>query len=468
MTKKSRAILFSICAFLFILTAVGAIFYSQGYRFDFEKKKTTQTGAFYFKIMPRGAQIYFDGQLKKKTDFFFGAALIDNLLPKKYKVEIKKEGYHPWEKTLEIKEKQVTEAKNIVLIPESPNFFILAKEVKDYFVSPDEKKIVLKEIRKTGEKAGEKTGWELKLYDLKNNIKSHLIKSGDIAKKEVELFDLTFSPDSKKILLKVGLGEELKYFLLDLDKTPALLISLDFLGKDLENVSFNPRDPQKLFFLKAGELNEADLIKKELSPTPLENIFTWTILNDNIYYLDKSGYLFKTDFSFGPRDKINTASFPLKEEIKYEIKAFSNFIFLRENEGLYLFNKEGGNFEKFFEKIKGLKISPDSDKIVYFSDFEIWILFLKEQYNQPQKLAGEKLFIARFSEKIDEISWFNSHYLVFNSGNKIKITEIDDRDRINIVDLAEFKKPKIFFNQTDKKLYLFSEGNLFSSGKLLP
>jgi hypothetical protein len=44
--------------------------------------------------------------------------------------------------------------------------------------------------------------------------------------------------------------------------------------------------------------------------------------------------------------------------------------------------------------------------------------------------------------------------------------EIDERDKINIYDLAEFKEPKIFFN--DKKLYLLSEENLYASEPLTP
>jgi len=83
MTKKTRTILFLICLFLFLLIAPSAIFYSQGYRFDFDSKKITQTGGLFLKVFPKSAEIYLDGKLKKKTDFFFGSILIENLLPKK-------------------------------------------------------------------------------------------------------------------------------------------------------------------------------------------------------------------------------------------------------------------------------------------------------------------------------------------------------------------------------------------------
>jgi hypothetical protein len=126
------------------------------------------------------------------------------------------------------------------------------------------------------------------------------------------------------------------------------------------------------------------------------------------------------------------------------------------------------SFEKFFEGVSILEDSPDLKKLVYASDYEIWILFLKDTLEQPQRKAGEKLFIARLSEKIGNCYWLNNNYLVFNSGNKIKISETDDRNKTNVTDIAELKNPEIFWNKIEKRLYVLSEGNLFRSEVLLP
>ena len=423
MTKKTRTILFLIFLFLFLGIAPAAIFYSQGYRFDIDSKKITQTGGLFLKVEPKQAEIYVDGKLTKKTDFFFGSAFIENLLPKKYTIEVKKEGFYLWEKNLEIREKEVVEAKNIVLFPKNLNFNLLTKGVEDFWFSPDGKKIILKE-------SSEK-GWALKLYDAEKNIKSHLIEETDVYQKGADLMGLTFSEDSKEIYLDVGMKEQEKTFALKLDKLPPVL---------------NEKIPTENI--------------------PIENIIIYKKINGDIYYLDNLGFLFKTDSSFGPRLKINEKPFPVKEETEYEIYVFSDFVFLRENDTLYLFSPESKSFEKFFEGINALKISPDNKKLVYLSDSEIWTLFLKEKYDQPTKKAGEKLFLLRLSEKIRDCFWLNPDYLIFNSGNRVKIAEIDDRDRINIIDLVDFNNPKIFWDQANKKLYLLSEGNLFVSEKL--
>jgi len=291
MQQRTRKILFLICFCLFLSITPIAVFYSQGYRIDWETKKISLTGGLFLKIWPKQANIYLDSKFKKKTDFFFGSALIENLLPKKHKVLVKKEGFYPWEKTLEIKEKTVTTAENIILIPQKPNFTISTQDAEGFWFSPEEKE---------------------------------------------------------------------------------------------------------------------------------------------------------------------------------EPLALENFIFLKEGKALCLFNESSGVFEKFFEPIKDFKLSPDSKKLVYFSDYEIWILFLKEVKNPSSRRAGEKLFLLRLSEKIRDVSWLNSDYLIFTVSNKIKVSEIDTRDRINIVDLAEFENPEIFFNEKDKKLYILSNGNLYQSQALLP
>jgi len=453
MTYRTRTILFLSLLILFLIAATLTVFYSMGWRFDWKTRKITQPGIFYFKIWPRSVEVYLDGELRDKTDFFFSSILIENLLSKEYEVEIKKEGFHAWKKTLEIKKGEVTETKNIVLIPENPNFTIITNKVNDFFFSPDGEKIILKE------------GSSLKLFETDKNVKSHLIDEDDISEDKVEFFDLKFSTDSSKVLLELGIKEKINYYLLEIDESPAVLSSLDFLNSP-EKVYFFPKDSQKLFVFKEKELSEVNLSTKEISSPILENIITFTISYNDVYYLNTSGFVFKNKLSFNQEEKLNIIPFSIKEETEYEIVVLNSYIFLQEDNVLYVYDKDKKSFEKFFESIKDFKSSPDLQKMVYFNDYEIWVLFLEKKYDQPQKENGEKLFITRFSKKIDNLFWYTGHYLIFNVGDKIKVVEIDDRDKINVVDLAEFKDPKIFWS--NKKLYVLSEESLYVSEELTP
>lgn len=490
MTKKTRTTLFLILLSCFLVIAPSIIFYSWGYRIDFETRRIAKTGAFYFKVWPKSAQIYLipvnnkglaekENEIVKKTDFFFGAVLVQNLLPKKYEIEIRKNGYLAWKKTLEIKENQVTEAKNIILMPEDIGINLLNRNVDDFFSSADGKILILKE-----EDASNTLSWALKILEPENNIKSPLIESKDISKNgEVLILDLKFSSDQKKILLKTNSEGIQKYYLFDLNTTPAKTISLDFLGKEEMEVFFHPQDSQKLFVLKKGVISEADLSQNKLSLGLLENVKSFKTTNDNFYYLDNSGLLFKNDYSFSRQEKINSFPFSLEKNknyneqeaqyigqltARYKIDILSDSIFLEDGQKLFMFNPDSGSFESLLETKKEPKISPDLKKVLYYSDYEIWLFYLKQELGQPSKEADQRIFIARFSEKIDEVFFLTNHYLIFSSGDKIKVAEIDDRDVINIVDLADIKSPKIFWSQTFKKLFILSNGSFYNSKVLVP
>lgn len=452
MTRKTRTILFFVCLFLFLLIAPSVVFYSQGYRFDFENKKISQTGGLFLKVLPKSVEIYLNDKPRKKTDFFFGSALIENLLPKKYKVLVRKDGYQSWEKNLEIKAREVTEAKNIILLPENPNLQILGKSVEDFFFSPSERSVILK-------KGGE-NGWYLTIFDLEKNVESILIEEKRLSKKPIKFLDLKWSFDSKKILLETLLDKEKKYFILEINETtPSLPIIVDL--SDAEKVSFDYKNYQKLFFLKNGQLFEIDYKTKTISEPIINNLITYEILNDNIFYLDSSGFLFSFNLLNNNQEKINSNPFPIKEGRNYKIFIKLPEIFLKEDNSLYRLNLETKGFEKLFEPLVELKFSDDSNKMIFFNDYEIWVRYLKDILEQPFKKAGDQQLIARFSEKIENCFWLNNYYLIFNVGEKIKIAEIDERDKIQIWDLINFKNPNIYFNKRNKSLYLTSEENFY-------
>ena len=238
-TKKSRTVIFITFMVLFVLAAPAVILYSEGYRVDFVSKKVTQTGAFYLKGAPR-AEVYLNGEFQDNTSLLGNSILIKNLLPRSYEVELKKDGYHSWKKTLAVKKKEVTKAGGVILFPLKPNFTII-----------------------------------------------------------------------------------------------------------------NQKFPQT----------------------------------------------------------VNSAT------------------------------------------------SSDKKMTVGKKEHEIWVYSVKDQ---------EKIFLTRFSEDIGDIFWLTNNYLIFNVGNKIKIAETDDRDKLNIIDLAEFADPKISWNQNSRKLYVSSGGKVYLIENLLP
>lgn len=78
--------------------------YARGYRFSFKQKSFTSTGIIAATSQPKAAKVYINGELKGVTDNTF------ILPPDTYKIEIKKDGYVDWKKTLVLKGELVVSA----------------------------------------------------------------------------------------------------------------------------------------------------------------------------------------------------------------------------------------------------------------------------------------------------------------------------------------------------------------------
>ncbi|MCA9371712.1 PEGA domain-containing protein [Candidatus Woesebacteria bacterium] len=85
-----------ILLILFICVALVVIAFARGYRWDFKEHNLTSTGIIYVNSFPTAAKVYLNGDLKGVTD--------SNLtLPYgTYTVEVQKEGYSSWKKTVSL------------------------------------------------------------------------------------------------------------------------------------------------------------------------------------------------------------------------------------------------------------------------------------------------------------------------------------------------------------------------------
>jgi len=87
----------------FFLAVPIVIYYAIGYSFDFEQWKLIKTGILLIYTNPNGVQIFIDGNQKNASP-----ARIRFLLPKTYNLELKKDGYISWKKSVTVSAQQIT------------------------------------------------------------------------------------------------------------------------------------------------------------------------------------------------------------------------------------------------------------------------------------------------------------------------------------------------------------------------
>src|SRR3990170_3558809 len=99
-----RLLIYIATVVILVIGTATAIQFAKGYRPDLKSREIRGTGLLVTNSIPIGAQVFLNGKLTTATND------TTNLPPGEYEVEIKKDGYISWKKTLKIEEELVTQA----------------------------------------------------------------------------------------------------------------------------------------------------------------------------------------------------------------------------------------------------------------------------------------------------------------------------------------------------------------------
>ena len=459
MTKKIRLIILLVCVASFFIIAPYIVMYSMGYKLDFETWEVTATGGIYVRTYPQADEITFDSKIVKKPSMFGNSVFVQDLLPRQHSVSIKKAGYFDYSKTLEVKEKEVTKIENIVLFKNNTAFDNLLSNVESFSVSPD-KKNILAEITNT-------KSLNFVYFGVSSPTNQ---KKYSLALPYTTVLDVIWSNDSNKALIKTySTANGTSYYLFDFSKETQSATPLSYLDATSKEVSFNPQDSSQILYMKNKTLYSV----KNKTTTITKNCITYKIVDGNILWMSSDGLLSKSDTSGKLIEEMTKEPIILSADENYKIETISGKTLLTSNNALYLYNPEMEAFDNFDIKINNYKLlqSPDGKNMVYYNGSDIYLY----TFDETSKENNIKLFSANNWETISNCFWLNNEYVIFESGNKIIISEIDYRGNINMAYLpqnyepsTDSTNPKISFNSENNKVYVLTGGILYSSEKLTP
>lgn len=125
MTLNFRRFLFVLFVIIFALAGIVIVYYTKGYRIDFSNFSVVKTGGVYIEANVSGFQINLGDEIyQDQSNIFKKSTLISNVIPKKYALVIKKDGYYDYEKNIEVLPSQVVRLLNVLLVPKEiqPSF----------------------------------------------------------------------------------------------------------------------------------------------------------------------------------------------------------------------------------------------------------------------------------------------------------------------------------------------------------
>ncbi|BFT94923.1 MAG: hypothetical protein MNSN_07870 [Minisyncoccus archaeiphilus] len=450
MNKTVQLVFVSLLSFSFVIVTIFVLLSAQGYNFDLNKRKIIETGGIYVKTAQPGAAVFIDGKYADITNSFTRDLLVQKLLPGSHNIKISREGYFIWEKDLSVDEKMVTKAQNIILFPQDISFNPLMSDIEEVFEIGNNVFLI------------QSTDGRLVWFDSAKDFRKDVLSAKEF-KAIKGIKKIEFSPDKQKALISAKDG---KYYLLSLDVNSGNLQLIEGLDKNISYPEFNGNS--NIYHMSKGYLYSLNLINKKKELVKEEQVQGFALHGDGLYTLE-AGLLIRMNVYIKTKEILTKAVFDFKKGSDYKLHIIEGRIFLIEDGRVfYYYNNEAKGFEKVIESTKEVRYRSWSDKVVFVTGNEIWLMLLKDFESPFFRKADSFIFLSRFSEKIDDIAWIDDDYFAVIIGGKIRISEIDIRDRINFFELGEENHLKVWFSKDEKALLVLIGGNLSKSTKILP
>lgn len=418
MPNRTRLFLFYTFVFLFLAAGTTILLYSYGWRVDFETGKVQKIGAIYIKGNVKDLTIKINNKIyPDDSSILKSGTLVSNLLPKTYKVEISKQGYLPYDKTVTVHPSRVEELLNIQLIPE-------------------------------------------------------VFQSEDLAKvKGTKFIDATDSSD-QIILQDTKSGT---YYLYDRSRASSTVnlnvaVSNVRRSQKIKRIMFVPFKPTQFIIEDATGFKLFDSERHTIEQLLKGTFITWTKKDSTILAAEATKSHTQSIFAFNLIFRTKTQLDDVNKQLPattfisaLDMIGNSNTIAFEDVENnLYISTAKDGTIRRVAENIKNFTFSPDGKKIAYLSNTgDLSILFIEEFNGDIRKKEGDVIHIELpKKEQIEKIQWYeDSYHLFIKYPGYLSLTELDDRKPLNVFPILEhFDDYR--YDQGEKSVIYTTEGFL--------
>ncbi len=456
---------------LFLVTTAAVLFFTFGYRFNFERGIFIYTGSVTIKSNPRAVQILLDGVTvpNGNLNIINQSIHVAGIQPGEHFLRVEADGFIPWEKKITVESGISTEFWNIILPRKEYKQSVLSSDAyAKAFVSPSEGSVFL-----TGEKDGKSF---IKTVD-KTSHESALIFESERYTFPIDTSEnIEISWSDKRHILVPALSKD----------TPTILIinTLTQEVTDLMEIApipapsfarFHPTDEGAFFVL--SDSSNLFLIRPEEEDAEkratllASGISAYDLSPKYLYTLEKeSGIVYRS--AFGNEDEFSqdpvTLPLPAIQDAKsplltvYDEKRIA--VYDPSGEGV-LYNDSGErnpDIVSLGSNIEGVQFSNDGKKLLFFSDTDAKVLLTRDWEVQPARKTGDIIQVARFSSPLSSAQWTEDYeHIIFGIDKEVKIAELDSRDRRQIETLFALpdsrKLIQVLPSFEDNKIYLLTK-----------
>lgn len=445
--QRIRPFLFWLFVGAFFAIASGVLFYTFGYRFNFERGIFIYTGSITIKSSPETVDIRIDNTLipPQRLGILNNSIHIGGLAPGEHFIEVSAPGYLPWVKKTTVQSGLSTEFWNVLLVKEKTDPEKIAGTAFAEKIFPAPTAGLLAVVKK---KEGALT---VDILDMNADTPENeqIFSLADASLPTESEDNVEWSQDGKTLLIPVEQSGERLYFIVDrATKQATPLPTLAQSTKPLHSPRLDTTTQGLLFYLENTALYRIDIENPLAAPLLVtENVKSYNLAGRNIYYLNSGNgivYQIPANRNLAQPTQITLTPIALAPGSSYSLVVYDETrLTLREKETgkLWVYNKVDSS-EVILRPvagsgIQGVQFSDDGKKLLFFTDNEISVYFARDWEAQPVRERDSVMQIARFSNTAKNIQWTRDYeHILFTLGDSAKIIELDNRDRRNIADVA--------------------------------
>lgn len=372
-------LVFFIAAF-FILAPI-IIFYTAGYRFDWNNYEIKKTGVISVDVIPNSSKVFVDGvKIDRGLPF-----RLSNRAPGTYHLRISKKGHKDWEKDVKVESKKTTYINNVELIKDNLPIKILGDEISYNSIeaikfSPTGRYAIFFERNENI--------YEIKLLNLRSKQINTLTRVSSENKPKFQ-----WSPQNPFGYL-ISNNESLK--LLNTTLTNKLGDAVSFKDKiKQEDIKWGQNSNIPEVYVRSDDkIFSVTQNKKQLQANLPTSTDKWEPSTDeNIFVLDSKNNSLKS---------INSnISYRIQEELKNFREINNNLILATTQNNQTIVYKIDNDKITSKTKIKG-------DKVKKLSSPERWVVWSPWQFWNINNSGGVNL-VTRTGEYIEDIHQLNNY-----------------------------------------------------------
>jgi len=467
MKDKKLKLYFFLCISAFFLLLAVTLYYSFGYNYNPQTGESFQVGAIVLRTTPRDATIFQDDKAVENSGFLGGVlspfVKIENLDPFiSHKIKVSKDGFNEWSKNVTIESGQVAKYENIVLLKkEYKNSAVLENLTlpTDGKVYSTENKNELLFQGTIGAKSG------LFLVDIRDEKYNQVLDDAQLSLMG-DIREVKWTEDDSRVVLRTAANT----YLIDLsDDGHVYLISADV----AEALSRTPEAAIYLFnhfiiFGKDGTIFSFDYVSKEIKQvaTGINNFYVYqgTLFFFKSDDTSASPVLYSANLDNPDYSVLRVSTMPegYSKDVAFSLQRYGNTLLILSDGALYFVDRTAET-HKINSGVKDARFFSHGERILYYSNNEIWIYYIENKTSQPIKSAGDNELLTRFSGTLSNIYVYaDEEHLLYQENNSLKFTEMDNRDNRNTFFLMDNASgQKIFYLGDQDLIYFIGSDNKF-------